>query len=404
MSRFLGAGLVVLVGLAAAAQAQQLPDDATGDAKARFQAAMTEYKNAIREIETQRNNYQSADNAAREQINGQLAELVDRAQSSLERMVETGLEAYRAAPGDNKEIAELLVAVASHRVVGRVLDPSGKLRDGGDQYETALPIIRALIDGGSGHSILPVWGFVCAFMVNDYDQAEEFATMAKENGAFVDPSTLSNQAEKELMGLALQSAGTMEIYRGLWAEEQAIRAAEAQADDLPRVKLSTTEGDIVIELFENEAPIAVANFITLVKQGYYDGLTFHRVLPAFMAQGGCPDGTGSGGPGYNIRCECYEPNYRKHFRGSMSMAHVGRRDTGGSQFFLTFVPTAHLDGKHTVFGRVLEGFEVIGKLQKRSPSGNPSADAQLPAPDQIVKAEVLRDRGHAYDFEKLPER
>ena len=83
------------------------------------------------------------------------------------------------------------------------------------------------------------------------------------------------------------------------------------------------------------------------------------------------------------------------------MAHAGR-DTGGSQFFLTLVPTDHLDGKHTVFGRVLEGFEVLGDLQRRSPSGNPQNDQNLPAADKILKAEVLRDRGHAYDYPKLP--
>ena len=154
-------------------------------------------------------------------------------------------------------------------------------------------------------------------------------------------------------------------------------------------------------MFENESPIAVANFITLVKQGFYDGLSFHRVLPMFMAQGGCPLGSGTGGPGHSIACECYGPIARHHFRGSLSMAHAGR-DTGGSQFFLTLVPTDHLDGKHTVFGRVLEGFDVLGDLQRRSPSGNPQNDQNLPAADKILKAEVLRDRGHAYDYPKLP--
>jgi peptidyl-prolyl cis-trans isomerase B (cyclophilin B) len=154
----------------------------------------------------------------------------------------------------------------------------------------------------------------------------------------------------------------------------------------------------VIELFENEAPQATANFITLVKSGFYNGLSFHRVLPQFMAQGGDPKGDGTGGPGYSIRCECYEPNYRHHFRGSLSMAHAGR-DTGGSQFFLTFIETPHIDGRHTVFGRVIEGFDVLGELQKRDPGA-----ASPPAQDKIIKAEVLRDRGHEYTFDKLPAR
>jgi cyclophilin family peptidyl-prolyl cis-trans isomerase len=186
-----------------------------------------------------------------------------------------------------------------------------------------------------------------------------------------------------------------------WAKEQEIRQAEAAADDLPRVKFETTKGEIVIELFENEAPQSVANFISLVEkknekgQGYYDGLTFHRVLPGFMAQGGDPTGDGSGGPGYEVYCECYNENARQHFRGSLSMAHGGR-DTGGSQFFLTFKPTIHLNGKHTAFGRVIEGLDVLAKLQRRDPTRpNP------PTPDKIVKAEVVRKRDHKYEPTKV---
>ncbi|MEN1681222.1 MAG: peptidylprolyl isomerase [Planctomycetota bacterium] len=172
---------------------------------------------------------------------------------------------------------------------------------------------------------------------------------------------------------------------------------------MPRVKLTTSKGVIVLELFENEAPNAVGNFVSLVKDGYYDGLIFHRVLPRFMAQGGCPEGSGTGGPGYSIPCECWETNHRKHFRGSLSMAHAGR-DTGGSQFFLTFVPTRHLDPNpregsgHTVFGRVIEGMSVLADLQRINP-GQRGVN-----PDRIVKAEVLRDRGHSYDYKKLPGR
>ena len=184
-----------------------------------------------------------------------------------------------------------------------------------------------------------------------------------------------------------------------WQKEKQIREKEAAADNLPRVKFHTTRGDVTIELFENEAPQAVASFINLVKSGFYDGIVFHRVLPAFMAQGGDPTGTSGGGPGYNIRCECHGKNYRRHFRGSLSMAHAGR-DTGGSQFFLTFVPTSYLDGRHTVFGRVIEGMDAAASLKRVNPQG-PGAG---PTPDKIVKAHVLRDRGHEYKFEKLQAR
>jgi cyclophilin family peptidyl-prolyl cis-trans isomerase len=132
---------------------------------------------------------------------------------------------------------------------------------------------------------------------------------------------------------------------------------------LPQILLQTSKGDVVLELYEDEAPNTVANFVNLVEKGYYDGLTFHRVIDEFMAQGGCPEGTGTGGPGYNIKCECVRKDHRKHERGVISMAHAGR-DTGGSQFFINFVKTPHLDGKHTVFGHVVKGMDAIDKFNR----------------------------------------
>jgi cyclophilin family peptidyl-prolyl cis-trans isomerase len=166
------------------------------------------------------------------------------------------------------------------------------------------------------------------------------------------------------------------------------------------VLLKTNKGDIVIELFENEAPKTVGNFVSLVENGFYNGLTFHRVLPGFMAQGGCPDGNGMGGPGYTIPCECNQPNYRRHFRGTLSMAHAGP-NTGGSQFFLTFIPTSGLDGKHTAFGRVVDGMDVLAKIQRRDPS--PQTPRPLPTPDSIIEAKVLRKRPHDYKPTKMGE-
>ena len=111
-----------------------------------------------------------------------------------------------------------------------------------------------------------------------------------------------------------------------------------------------------------------------------------------MAQGGDPNGNGSGGPDYTIACECHQPNRRNHFAGSLSMAHGGR-DTGGSQFFLNFMPTPGLNGKHTVFGRVIEGMGTLASLQRMDPD-HPDPGA---TPDEIVKATVIRKRDHAYE-------
>jgi peptidyl-prolyl cis-trans isomerase B (cyclophilin B) len=119
---------------------------------------------------------------------------------------------------------------------------------------------------------------------------------------------------------------------------------------------------IVIELYPNEAPGTVANFEKLANEGFYNGLTFHRVIPGFVAQGGCPRGNGTGGPGYSIKCET-EGNPHKHVAGSLSMAHAGK-DTGGSQFFIVHEPQPHLDGVHTVFGQVVEGLESVYRIKQ----------------------------------------
>ncbi|MFX0086294.1 MAG: peptidylprolyl isomerase [Candidatus Hodarchaeota archaeon] len=126
--------------------------------------------------------------------------------------------------------------------------------------------------------------------------------------------------------------------------------------------IDTKYGEIVIEFFD-EVINTVKNFITLAESGFYDGLSFHRCIPNFVAQGGCPHGTGTGGPGYKIPCET-EKNFgkHKHDRGMISMAHAGK-DTGGSQFFLVREPQPHLDGKHTIFGQITEGLEIIYKLK-----------------------------------------
>ena len=138
--------------------------------------------------------------------------------------------------------------------------------------------------------------------------------------------------------------------------------------------IKTEKGDMTVEFYEKDAPKTVENFTTLAKKGFYDGLTFHRVLPDFVIQGGCPDGTGAGGPGYSIDCELDGEN-QYHDRGVLSMAHAGR-NTGGSQFFICHSRnnTAHLDRNHTCFGKVVEGVDIIDDIRQG---------------DKILKIEVM---------------
>ena len=129
-------------------------------------------------------------------------------------------------------------------------------------------------------------------------------------------------------------------------------------------EIHTDYGVMKIGFFEQDAPMTVANFTGLAAKGYYDGLTFHRVIPNFVIQGGCPEGTGAGGPGYEIDCEL-EGGNQHHDTGVLSMAHAGR-NTGGSQFFICHsrTNTAHLDGNHTCFGKVVEGLDIIPQIKE----------------------------------------
>lgn len=126
--------------------------------------------------------------------------------------------------------------------------------------------------------------------------------------------------------------------------------------------------EIELELFDQEAPGTVANFEKLINEGFYNGLSFHRVIPGFVAQGGCPHGTGTGGPGYTIKCET-KGNPHKHLRGALSMAHAGK-DTGGSQFFICYDSFPHLDGVHTVFGRITSGMEHVDAIKQGDKMSN----------------------------------
>ncbi|HDR53704.1 MAG TPA: peptidylprolyl isomerase [archaeon] len=141
--------------------------------------------------------------------------------------------------------------------------------------------------------------------------------------------------------------------------------------------IETNYGTMEIELFEDKAPITTANFIKLAEEGFYDGLIFHRVIEGFMIQGGCPEGTGRGGPGYTIQDE-FHPDLKHDKAGILSMANAGP-NTGGSQFFITLVPTPWLDGKHSVFGRVIEGGDVlqtIGRVET-APGDRPVEDVVM---------------------------
>ena len=153
--------------------------------------------------------------------------------------------------------------------------------------------------------------------------------------------------------------------------------------DNPTVEMKTNKGTMRLELYQTDSPNTVANFMSLINKGFYNGLTFHRVISDFVIQGGCPNGSGTGNPGYSIACEV-GPGKPKHQRGSLSMAHAGP-NTGGSQFFICHSPQAHLDGKHTVFGKVVDGLDVVDAIRQ----GDRMEEVKVlsgTAPEPVVRA------------------
>lgn len=341
----------------AAANEQQPP--ASG-AAAEFARQFEEWKKLLARLRELQVQYKTAKPEERDAMVKEYDELLAQGDALIPTITAAAETAYKAAPNQDTELGKFLTSALKDRL-------------NRSDYSAAARIAGLLVDNNYSEKAVINSAAMAAFYADEFDAAEKYLNQATEAKVI---DAVGRKAQAEL----------------------AIRKQEAQADDLPRVLLKTSKGDITIELLENEAPNTVANFVSLVEKGYYNGLTFHRVLDGFMAQGGDPKGDGSGGPGYNIPDEHTLPNHRKHFAGSLSMAKTNAPNSGGSQFFLTFTNTDHLDGMHTVFGRVIQGMDVLPKIQRIDPDAE-----QKPAPDKILEAKVLRKRDHEYQPKTLPE-
>jgi cyclophilin family peptidyl-prolyl cis-trans isomerase len=342
-------------------------------ARAAFDKIYADWKQLLSQLAELQGKYEKAnerEKAAIEKEYNALVESGNKISAQLKSATET---AFATDPTD-KEVWRLLaiMAISAHNE---------------DNHEESYRLARMLLDKNLDVPRMSYYAARAAMGVNRFDEIPDLMDAA-----------MKEQPENEEIQKFLADA---RHQADLWKGEKPIREAEAKANNLPRVKMQTSKGDLVIELFEDQAPNTVANFISLVEKGYYDGVKFHRVIQDFMAQGGDPTGTGGGGPGYTIKDEVHRSDARMHFRGSLSMAKTDAPDSGGSQFFLCFRPTDHLNGKHTVFGRVIEGFEVLSKLKRVQPS--PRGESP-PDADKIVKATVIRKRDHEYKPQTLPDK
>lgn len=355
---------------AAAAEKKPAADDSPANAE--FDKLFAQWKELLSELRRLQQQYVSTPRKGglRESLRKEYDERLKEGEELEPKLIQAAEKAFPAAGETMPEIGKFLIEQLKHYVEH-------------DNDEAAVEIARTLIDNGYENTRVYNYGGVAAYSANDFDLAAKWLTEGDKQGVLdVD---------------AKQFLTHIKQYQEMWKTEQELREAEAKADDLPRVVFKTTKGDIIFELFEDQAPNTVANFISLVEKEFYDGLKFHRVLPNFMAQGGDPNGDGTGGPGYTIPDEVDRSDFRNHFRGSLSMAKTNAPDSGGSQFFIMFRPSGpaagyNLNGKHTVFGRVIDGLDVLWRLQRVDPE-KPEPGVK---PDRILEAKVLRKRDHAY--------
>lgn len=259
-----------------------------------------------------------------------------------------------------------------------------------DKFDGWLDPAKALVTAGKldNPDVLLKAGMI-GYANNDFDFARECWTKLKSQNLL---PAFGEAALAELEQSAIK-----------WQRELEFRKRDEAKDDNPRVEMITTKGRIIMELYEDDAPEAVNNFVYLVEKGYYNRKPMFRVVQHLCAQTGCEKGDGSGSAGYTIAGEVNLPNHRDHFRGSLAVALgtnqlTGRLDpdSGGSQFYFTFMPLPHLDGKHTVFGRVIDGMECVNLFRVMDLSIEEQRKEQSNRPDVVVSAKVIRKRSHDY--------
>jgi cyclophilin family peptidyl-prolyl cis-trans isomerase len=336
-----------------------------GPARNMYIAKMGEWKQMLKDLGKLQSDFNLAKPSEIAAIRKSWVETVAKKETLLPQLRNAAVAAYAESPNTDRQLTRLLVELASRAILL-------------DDYEVAEHISLSMLRSSAEERKLYDIAGISSFAMHNFEDAHQYFQKAEQLGVL---SQMGNNYFSEIK----------KGYIKYWEQEQVIRAAAVKADDLPLVRLTTSAGVIELELYENEAPETVGNFINLIEQGYYDGLSFHRVLKNFMAQTGCPTGDGTGGPGYNIYCECLRKDFRRFFTGTLGMAHAGP-NTGGSQFFITFRPTGNLNAKHTVFGRVTKGLGIMRKIARVDPN-NPDATLK---PDTILKAEVIRKRDHDY--------
>ncbi len=343
-----------------------------------LQAAQTSLREHLKKMRKMQVEYHlSETNASDKKFRRTWAELCDEGRPLAATANSEMLKKFTSDPQANLQL-------------GKFLEELTEKNTADSRFEGSLEMALALQAAGVPSKQLPEMIALSSIAENKFEDAKPW----------IEKHFAESEKPKPVLGALYEHLGSLATD---WVEELRLRDEDAKGEPLPQVSIMTTKGELVVELFENQAPDAVANFISLVEAGFYDGLQFHRVLEHFMAQTGCPEGDGSGGPGYAIYGEAKKPNARKFFRGSLGVAlAAGNPDSGGSQFFICFMPTFSLNGEYTSFGRVVSGIEVLGCLQKVNPEEKKKEGEIPPILDEVIEAKVIRKRSHEYKPNKAP--
>ncbi len=359
------------IGTGASADENAAPEAAAPTAEAiaarqEFDQAIKPWRQLARHMQELRTRFLASNPENRKVVREEYGKVLEDSERVLRELVPVLKKAYAANPAD-AEVSELMITLAV-------------LFFDGDKFEDSLGLAETLIAHDFPRAEVYNIAGQSAHELDRLDDAEKYLRLAFDKNAL-------NPYGRQLLEEIPQRRVVIDA-------ELARRAADEAKGDLPRMRLHTTRGDIVLELFEDDTPNTVSSFLGLVADGFFDGLAFHRVISGFGAMSGSPTSDGQGGPGYETLFENDPAHVRPHLRGAISMVPLSKR-TNGSQFFITLRPTRAkgLDGKQTVFGRVIEGMDVATRLRRY--------DAQEPNslfdPDRILEATIIRRRGHRYD-------
>jgi cyclophilin family peptidyl-prolyl cis-trans isomerase len=309
----------------------------------------------------------------------------------LRKFSQASAKSHLALMGWTEQMAKVYATdPAKFGGIGNLMEEMVLKESAADRFEAILPLARTLFKSDSKHSddLLEAIAYT-GYAMNDFDLS--WAALAKLSQQKTLPARLQIMLE--------DTAG----MKAKWERELKFREADANSNTNPRVLLFTNRGEIEIELFEDQAPQAVANFIFLVERGFYKRKLFFRVVEHLAAQTGCERGDGQGNAGYTIPGEMQREDHRDIFRGSLLFA-VGsdeetkepKPDTASSQFLISMMPQPHLDGKMTVFGRIISGEQWLGTLVRMDLSDEKQKKDKSNKPDFIMEASVIRKRDHKY--------